>query len=122
MGKMTPEIAKSRLKEFGAILLLQAKNFKNVEEKKEVKGAKAKKKLEALKKINSKDIKLYKKYVKKFVDAFKPLSNETQKIAEVINSTREEFAILALYQVESAFSKGTLDTVSYTHLTLPTKA
>ena len=65
--------------------------------------------------------------VREFVDGFEPGSTDSQRIAELISHLEDMFLLVVVGEVKagkSSFINALLraDAVSYTHLTLPTKA
>ena len=109
IGKMTPEIAKSRLISHKEILIRQAESIKYAVKLKDNKAGKSFRKITALNNKNSGDFRLYKKYAKEFAKAFKPLTLTFKKLSKEINEISTEFGILGLYQIQTAYSVGKLN-------------
>lgn len=109
MGKMTLEEAKKRLKNHLSLLKEQNTNFKKAEENKEILARAAMNKLLALKKSRSINLNVYKKYFKDFTFAFKGFDKEMKRLAEVLNSVREDSVMLCLFQIQSAFAENSVN-------------
>lgn len=116
MGKMTLAEVKERLNNHSALIEEQNSNLKNAREQKEILALEAMNKLKSLQKSRNSNIRIYKKYLKDFVFAFKGFDKEIERMADVINRVNEDAGMLCLFQIQSAFEKNNFDLEGFEEL------